>query len=597
MIKRLLLSESPSVRLKIFAFGIAAFMAVIPTILYGFLEMQYIHDESRQYSQFLGERLEQAIAENPQLWQYAAPKLVEIDRYRQWFPDIAAVFIEDQYGRRVFGEETQAVEAFLETATEYGFSYKSEPQGVIRIKNRLDRVAAKTMLVFLLCSVLGIAAGRVIREYSMRQIRQANRAKRQTRFQFTRMRDCTEDMTSRDFATGAFTISHVSKLLWHLFDEPAEPFSILLADIDLFRRYNERNGYELGNRVLFELAGVLRKNLREKDILGRFGGEEFIILLPETSQEQAMPVAERLRAAVQAYSFPGAELQPGGALTISIGVTSSENARTIRESFRQLDATIYQAKRAGRNEICAFSTESNEKKISNFGNYSPAMKAEVTRKFIDRFLGNKPPEYLAEVHEPAITAFLKALEIWDPDTLRHSLRVNRLAMTIARAMDLPASDRLTLDIGTLLHDIGKLTMGDSVLIKPGKLSNTEYELMKTHSRVGYDMVKDYPTLQKVADIVLLHHERFDGAGYPEGLEGKRIPLLARICTVADSLDAMMTERPYSKGKSVDEAREELLRNKGRQFDPEIVDVVLSLDRQVISVPSPEGSFMKLAQLG
>lgn len=597
MLKRLLLSKSPSVRLKIFSFGIAFFIAVTPTILYGFLAMQYIQDESRQYSRFLGERLQQAIAENPQLWQYAAPKLVEINRHRQWFPDIAAVFIEDQYGRSVFGEETQALETFLETTAEYDFSYKSERQGVIRIKNRLDKVAAKTMLVFLFCSVLGIAAGHIIRDYSLSQIRRANRAKRQARAQFARMRECMEDITSRDFATGLYTISHVSKLLWHLFDEPAGPFSILLADIDLFRRYNERNGYELGNRVLFELAGVLRKNLREQDIIGRFGGEEFIILLPNTSLEQAVPVAERLRAAVQAYSFPGAELQPGGALTISIGVTSSENARTIRESFRQLDATIYRAKRAGRNEICAFSSEKNEKKISNFVNYSPAMKAEVTRKFIDRFLGNKPLEYLAEVHEPAITAFLKALEIWDPDTLRHSLRVNRLAMTIARAMDLPANDRLTLDIGTLLHDIGKLTMGDSILIKPGKLSNTEYELMKTHSQVGYDMVKDYPTLQKVADIILLHHEQFDGAGYPEGVAGKRIPLLARICTVADSLDAMMTERPYSKGKSVDEARKELLRNKGRQFDPEIVDVVLSLDRHAISVLSPESRFMKLAQRG
>ena len=130
-----------------------------------------------------------------------------------------------------------------------------------------------------------------------------------------------------------------------------------------------------------------------------------------------------------------------------------------------------------------------------------------------------------------------------------------------------------------------MTIGDTILVKPGRLTKDEYELMKNHSRVGYELVKNDPVLHKAADIVLLHHERFDGTGYPMKLAGIQIPLLARICIVADAVDAMMNDRSYSQGKSIEDARREVIKNKGSQFDPEIVDMVLTLDWQCFR-PAP-----------
>jgi putative nucleotidyltransferase with HDIG domain len=249
---------------------------------------------------------------------------------------------------------------------------------------------------------------------------------------------------------------------------------------------------------------------------------------------------------------------------------------TCQELFRQLDDAIYKAKSAGRNYVYAFSAAETATKAVDYARQSPGMKAEVTRKFIDRFFRGTE-QGLSQLHEPTIRAFLKALEIWDPGTVQHCLRVNRIAMAIARAMDLPKADSLILNLGTLLHDIGKLTIGDTILAKPGPLTEAEYALMKNHPQIGFDLIKDDPALRKAADIIVMHHERFDGTGYPLQISGKQIPLLARICAVADAMDAMLTDRPYSKGRTVEEVRREISHNKGRQFDPEIVDVVLAVD--------------------
>ena len=573
---RLLRLDSPTARLKLLAYGVAVLMAVTPAVLYFLAEMRHIEEESTQYSQLLTVRLQQAIAENPQLWQYAVPKFTEITRHRQWFPDIADVAVYDTDARLLYREEPAQPLAAILFSTEQAFRYKAEPYGFIQVKNRLDMIVLWTVLIFLLGCAGGGALGYGIYDYSIHQIQRAEHARRQAVANLIQVNDCLENMTIHDTTTGAYTISYVSKLLAQVFKNPADPVSVLLLDIDFFRHYNDLHGHEKGNSVLMEMTDVLRRHLRDQDIIGRFGGEEFIVVLPDISIQQAVVIAERLRVAVEAHDFPGAELQPQGRLTVSMGLSSTGMAATFQEMFHQLDEALYRAKSAGRNYVCAFSLPNSEAKRFNLAKQSPEMKAEVTRKFISRFF-HSSDEVLPQLHEPTILAFLKALEIWDPDTVQHSLRVNRIAMEIAKVMDLPKADCLTLNLGTLLHDIGKLTMGDTILIKPGKLTDEEYELMKKHPQAGYDLIKSNPVLQKAADIVSMHHERFDGTGYPLGLAGKQIPLLARICAIADVMDAMMIDRPYSKGKTIEAVRREIIKNKGSQFDPEIADVALSFD--------------------
>ena len=559
----------PRARIKIIAFVVAVMFAIVPATLYFLHEVRHLRDISLQYNQLLSERLRQAVAENQMLWQYSVPKFIEIDRHRQWFPDIIDVAVYDRDFRLIHAETSRKNEAILAIPLQYKFFYHGEHYGFIQVISRLDAVLLWTAILFLLGGSVGGVFGYGICFCSERLLQDAERS----------THELLQDMEVHDAATGVYTIAYVGKFLTHLFAQPEKLVSVLLIDIDFFRNYNELHGHEQGNRVLLEISQLLRRYLREHDIAGRFGGEEFIIVLPDTSIKVAEKLANQVRDAVASSVFTGAEYQPQGKLTVSIGAASSETATTCQDLFRQLDEAIYKAKSAGRNFVYAFSATGPAVKTVNYASQSPGMKAEVTRKFIDRFF-HGAEQNLSQLHEPTIRTFLKALEIWDPGTVQHSLRVNRIAMEIARAMDLPKADSLILNLGTLLHDIGKLTIGDTILAKPGPLTETEYALMKNHPQIGFDLIKDDPALRKAADIIVMHHERFDGSGYPLQLAGKQIPLLARICAVADAMDAMLTDRPYSEGKTVAEVRQEISRNKGGQFDPEIVDVVLSVDWNV-----------------
>lgn len=177
----------------------------------------------------------------------------------------------------------------------------------------------------------------------------------------------------------------------------------------------------------------------------------------------------------------------------------------------------------------------------------------------------------------SVEAFLCVLNIRHQDTARHSLRVSSIALEIGAAMNLPCKQLAHLYAGTLLHDIGKLAIPDPVLNKPAQLTSSEQEMMKSHPVIGSHMVGGSGLIAEARYIVLYHHERYDGFGYPAGLKGGDIPLLARICTVADALDAMLTERPYRKVLPVHAALREVLGGKGTQFSPEVVEALPLLD--------------------
>lgn len=174
-------------------------------------------------------------------------------------------------------------------------------------------------------------------------------------------------------------------------------------------------------------------------------------------------------------------------------------------------------------------------------------------------------------------ALSKALDSRDTYTSHHSENTARYAVDIAQKMKLSKETCNFIRIGALLHDIGKIGIPKQILNKPGKLSNEEYDLIKTHPSIGYEMIKHVTNFKEngILDIVLYHHERYDGKGYPKGLKGNEIPLVARIVAVADAFDAMTTKRVYRNEHSIEYVLLEILNNKGTQFDPEIVDVFLS----------------------
>jgi putative nucleotidyltransferase with HDIG domain len=183
---------------------------------------------------------------------------------------------------------------------------------------------------------------------------------------------------------------------------------------------------------------------------------------------------------------------------------------------------------------------------------------------------------LERSYDTTLEAMGDALDLRDEETEGHSKRVTGYTIAIARAMGINADDLKVIARGAFLHDIGKIAIPDAILLKPGKLDADEMSIMREHCGRGYEMVRKIPFLRDAAEIVYAHQERFDGKGYPRGLRGNEIPLGARIFAIADTLDAMTSDRPYRKGTSFAVAREEIARCSGGQFDPSIVDVFLDI---------------------
>ncbi|MGB6198977.1 MAG: HD domain-containing phosphohydrolase [Candidatus Acidiferrales bacterium] len=185
-------------------------------------------------------------------------------------------------------------------------------------------------------------------------------------------------------------------------------------------------------------------------------------------------------------------------------------------------------------------------------------------------------QQLEQSYDDTLEALGGALDLKDAETEGHCKRVTAFTIAIAKAMKVPAQSLPVIARAAFLHDIGKMAIPDSVLRKPGPLTEDEKQVMRTHCEIGYNMVTRIPFLREAAQIVLAHQEYFDGTGYPRGLKGDQIPLGARIFAVADALDAMVSDRPYRKALSIEHARGEIKRCSGTQFDPRVVEVFLAL---------------------
>jgi putative nucleotidyltransferase with HDIG domain len=200
----------------------------------------------------------------------------------------------------------------------------------------------------------------------------------------------------------------------------------------------------------------------------------------------------------------------------------------------------------------------------------------------------------AYVH--TVTMLADAVEAKDPYTHGHCEMASRYARLVAARLDLTEHDRALVCYGALLHDVGKIGVSDGVLNKPGPLLPEEVELMRAHVRVGYDLLRNVPALQEVADVVLRHHERFDGQGYPDGIRGEEIPMPSRIVAVVDAYCAMITRRSYKDAYPDADARAELRRCSGTQFDPQVVEAFLEVLDTPESVDADDDNFSECGLL-
>jgi len=384
-----------------------------------------------------------------------------------------------------------------------------------------------------------------------------------------------EIRANRDRLTG---VANREALLSELAAEVAranryrQPLSVAFVDIDRFKAINDTHGHNSGDAVLRQVADLVGHHVRSTDFIGRYGGEEFMLILPGTEPEEAAEVAEKLRAVVMQTPLTIADGKTLRA-TISIGVAGEAGGELRLERLvADADAAMYAAKSLGRNQTYIFRSVNEEERVR---------RAPVDRRRredaaeLGRWASARTAEALASVLEP------EAHHRGRPSDM-----IAALATEMAAEMGLPDVEIERIRFASLLHDVGKVAVPQDILDKPGALTEFEWQAVTEHPRIGQLVLEQATSLREAVPIVLHHHERYNGTGYPHGLKGRDIPLGARIVAVADAYHAMVHERPYQSIRTHEAALAELQRCAASQFDPDVVALFCRMYRDAVP---PDGS--------
>ncbi len=298
------------------------------------------------------------------------------------------------------------------------------------------------------------------------------------------------------------------------------PISIIVADINGLKIINDSLGHKKGDQLLIKAADILKEVTRKEDILARQGGDEFAILLPETTAKEAERIINRI------------------------------NQKTSKTKTDELTVSM------------ALGTASKTKSIQNLNN--------ISKMADDNMYQNKLSESKSTKNK-IVEGLLNSLAVKSDETKEHTVRMTSLAFDFGEKLGLSNSELNRLFLLSTLHDIGKITIEKEILSKPGKLTDREWEAIKKHPENGYKIANSSEEFALVAEEVFSHHERWDGSGYPRQLNEKDIPYLARIISIIDAYDVMTNDRPYSKAISKRDALKEIRACAGSQFDPELAD--------------------------
>lgn len=328
-----------------------------------------------------------------------------------------------------------------------------------------------------------------------------------------------EYLSYHDYLTGLYNRRYIEETINRLDEEKHVPVSVIMADVNGLKITNDVFGHRAGDELLKNTAELMRRNCKEKDLIARWGGDEFVILMPDTSLEEAEETAANIKDTN--IVIEGVKLS----VSLSIGSACKNIAGdSIQIAMQQAEKYMYHQK---------------------------LLDGKSFRNAI-------------------ISTLLATLYEKSNETEEHSKRMEKHCHDIGRRLQLSSKEMDELSLLALLHDIGKVSINPNILQKPGPLTNTEWDEMKRHPEIGYRIAQATPELAVVSELILSHHERWDGKGYPRGLKGTAIPLSCRILAVADAYDAMTNDRVYRSAMSGEEAVKELEKNAGTQFEAGIV---------------------------
>jgi diguanylate cyclase (GGDEF)-like protein/putative nucleotidyltransferase with HDIG domain len=408
---------------------------------------------------------------------------------------------------------------------------------------------------------------------------------------------------------------------WKRSTRAGRAFALVLMDLDRFKFVNDFYGHLEGDLVLQRVGHIMETTCRRSDVVARYGGDEFVILMPETSMEHARRLADKLRGWVSADP-----LLREKNISASFGIACYPlHGSSPQELIQVADASMYLSKHQGGNAVSTadhfdpneakkwkrdvleaylgvtlkrlFATgpEAFEEIYSRLKQFTESLAATETANgnSFSATSHQQGPQALPQAVLDTVTSLAYAIDAKDHYTQGHSQKVSAYAALIAEAMEMSDAEVEEIRLGGVLHDIGKVAIPENILNKSGPLNPEEWETMKAHVTFGAKILDPLMPLARIREMVLHHHEFFDGSGYPNALTGDKIPLGARIIAVADAYDTITSDRTYKKGRTAPEALAELERCANAQFDGTLVALFVRTMRQlpnpIIEVATATGS--------
>ena len=339
--------------------------------------------------------------------------------------------------------------------------------------------------------------------------------------------------------------------------------AVVMFDIDYFKSINDVYGHEFGDMILKQFASYLKSMVRRYDVVVRYGGEEFVIVSPGLDRQRAFMMAQRLLDAVNLYNFGDAKRAVKLKLSAAVAAYPDEKIVKGMDLVAIAEKILLRAKESGGNRVCS-SIDMETRPVVAGADLEPSDVRKLKEKIEN--LTRRGRENLVE----SIFALAKTIELKDHHTGEHVEKTVYFSTEIARALNLMPEDIENIRQASILHDLGKIGISDKILFKKGKLSRREFEEIKKHPQIAADIIRPIQFMHDLIPLVLYHHERWDGKGYPGGLKSQEIPIGARIIAVSDVYQALTSKRPYRKSFSKKEALRIIQEGSGKQFDPEIV---------------------------
>ncbi len=331
-------------------------------------------------------------------------------------------------------------------------------------------------------------------------------------------------LSFHDYLTNLYNRAFFDEELRRLDVKRRLPMSVVLVDIDGLRIINDSFGKEFGDKVLINLAKILKESFRSEDIIARLGGDTFGAILPSTSMKATLKIVKRIKEACK-------KSRSKINFTISMGFSTKKNeSQNINEILKEADSNM------------------NKHKLLERKSFHGSIVSSLERALLER----------------------------DYETEEHVTRMKTYSLKLGKELKLSEHQLDELRLLATLHDIGKISIPDNIIFKPGKLNDMEWKIVKKHPEIGHRIAKTTPELSTIADGILTHHEWWDGNGYPKGLKNVDISIISRIISIVDAYDAMTSDRPYRKALSKETAIKELTKCSGTQFDPSLVDTFVNL---------------------